>query len=90
MIVSREFGLIIIEVKSCGINDIEAIEANLWKMKQRFYSDYFYPYRQAEKQLYALLDRYNEKVVSEQKLTLRSVAIKPTKNQKLKLLNFLY
>ncbi|MBD1893157.1 hypothetical protein [Coleofasciculus sp. FACHB-129] len=32
LIVSRELGLIIIEVKSCGINDIEAIEANRCQM----------------------------------------------------------
>ncbi|MBD1906459.1 ATP-binding domain-containing protein [Trichocoleus sp. FACHB-832] len=77
LIVSRELGLIIIEVKSCGINDIEAIEGNRWKMSQRFHSDYLYPYRQAEKQLYVLLDHCNEKAELYKKIPGRVIVALP-------------
>ena len=55
LIVSRELGLIVIEVKSCRIDEIVAVEATRWQMAPGFYKPYIYPYHQAEKQLYVLL-----------------------------------
>ena len=54
LIVDKELGLVIIEVKSITINQIESVNGHLWQF-QNFYQKQGSPYQQAENQLYALL-----------------------------------
>lgn len=56
LIVSKDLGLIIIEVKSFTIAKIDEVEGNKWKMVSGFYQDCIDPIRQVENQLYALLN----------------------------------
>ncbi len=56
LLVSREWGLIVIEVKSCRIDQIRNIRANQWEM-QGFYSHKICPLKQAENQLWQILKR---------------------------------
>lgn len=54
LIVDREFGIVIVEVKGITINQIVAVNGHLWQF-QNFYQTQGNPYKQAENQLYALL-----------------------------------
>ncbi len=60
LIVGEELGLIVIEVKSCTIGEIEAVEANQWVMAPTFYSRVLKPFKQAEEQLYDLLNKTDQ------------------------------
>lgn len=50
----RALGLIIIEVKSINISQIVSLVGHRWQY-QNFYTNFGYPYQQAENQLFALL-----------------------------------
>jgi len=54
LIIDRELGLIIIEVKSITIDQIVGISGHRWQLKN-FYTNSINPYEQAENQLFALL-----------------------------------
>ena len=54
LIVDKELGIIIIEVKGIIIDQIDLIQGHLWKY-QNFYKPEGNPYQQGENQLYALL-----------------------------------
>jgi superfamily I DNA and RNA helicase len=56
LLVSQTLGLVVIEVKSCRINNIKNIQANRWEM-EHFYSKYIDPFQQGEKQLRQILKR---------------------------------
>lgn len=58
LIADRQFGLIIIEVKSISIDRIIGISGHQWQF-QNFYTTTSNPYQQAENQLYAVL-RYGD------------------------------
>lgn len=60
LLISRELGLVVIEVKSCVMDNIDKIEAQVWYMKN-FYAKIIKPFEQAEKQLFRILDIYNRK-----------------------------
>ena len=62
LLVSRDWGLVVIEVKACWISQIKGIRATQWEM-QKFYKQHLYPFQQGEKQLRAILrqcDHYSE------------------------------
>ncbi|NES44043.1 MULTISPECIES: nuclease-related domain-containing DEAD/DEAH box helicase [unclassified Moorena] len=59
IIIHPEWGLIIIEVKGCYLEDIEAIEGHTWYM-QDWYKDEIEPYDQAQKHMWAILDRLKQ------------------------------
>ncbi|HAC62196.1 MAG TPA: DNA/RNA helicase, partial [Cyanothece sp. UBA12306] len=59
LIVDRQLGLIIIEVKSIRIDQIIGIQGHRWQYN-KFYTKFGNPYQQAENQLFALLE-YTEK-----------------------------
>ena len=54
LIVDREFGIVVVEVKCIAINQIESVNGHLWEF-QNFYQKQGSPYKQAESQLYSLL-----------------------------------
>ncbi|MBW4533185.1 MAG: ATP-binding domain-containing protein [Pleurocapsa minor HA4230-MV1] len=56
LIVDKEFGIVVTEVKGITINQIKSVNGHLWEF-QNFYTtqDSPSPYKQAEKQLYSLL-----------------------------------
>lgn len=56
LLVSRNWGIAVVEVKTIEISQIVNIQANQWQM-QRFYKRYIYPFQQAEKQLWQILRR---------------------------------
>ncbi|MDJ0660174.1 MAG: pentapeptide repeat-containing protein [Crocosphaera sp.] len=59
LIADFELGLIIIEVKSLLINQIISIQGHCWNY-QNFYTASGSPYRQAESQLFSLLEYLNQ------------------------------
>ena len=54
LLVDRELGLIIIEVKSLHIEQLESISGHRWDLRN-FYTPTVNPYQQGERQLFALL-----------------------------------
>ncbi|MGF1486577.1 MAG: ATP-binding domain-containing protein [Prochloraceae cyanobacterium] len=62
LIVDREFGIIIIEVKCININQISGINGHLWEF-ENFRENSHTPYKQAENQLYAILDYCNREEI---------------------------
>lgn len=77
LIATKELGLIIIEVKSCRIDEIIGVEATQWQMAATFYSRYIYPYQQAENQLFALLKHCNKKPALREKVPGRVIVALP-------------
>jgi superfamily I DNA and RNA helicase len=56
LLVSREWGLAVIEVKTCTIEHIAKIQANQWQMLN-FYTPQMNPFKQGENQLRQILRR---------------------------------
>ena len=56
LLVGRDWGVVVIEVKTIEISQIVNIQANQWQM-QRFYKPHINPFQQAEKQLWQVLRR---------------------------------
>jgi len=55
LIIDRELGLIIIEVKGCYLNQIKQINGQEWSMTENFYAKKIYPVSQANNQMTDLL-----------------------------------
>lgn len=55
LLVSRDLGLAVIEVKAFGIEAIAEIQATQWKMIPSFHSRFLYLFRQGERQLRNIL-----------------------------------
>jgi superfamily I DNA and RNA helicase len=68
LIVDRELGLIIIEVKAIAINQIVTIQGHCWEY-QNFYTTYGNPYQQAENQLFAILEHTKQEPSLKNKIT---------------------
>lgn len=49
LLISRDWGLTIIEVKTCRIDNLDSIEANCWRMRD-FYKPFLTPFKQGENQ----------------------------------------
>ena len=59
LVLHREWGLNVIEVKGCFINQIETIEGPIWYMKN-WYREEIAPMQQADRQMWAIVDRLKE------------------------------
>ena len=66
-ILDKKYGLIIVEVKDCTIDQIDAIDGPKWYMNDSWYSngvkgkdEYEYPINQARQQMFALIDQIKE------------------------------
>ena len=59
LILHPEWGLNVIEAKGCFIGNIEAIEGPIWYMRN-WYEDQSAPLQQAEKHMWAIVDRLKE------------------------------
>ncbi|MBG1271514.1 ATP-binding domain-containing protein [Nostoc sp. WHI] len=77
LLVSKDLGLAIIEVKSIGISDIKNVEANRWKMIPSFYKEYLAPIEQAEKQAFAIINRCDENFLLNNKVAARVIVALP-------------
>jgi superfamily I DNA and RNA helicase len=80
LIVDRDLGLIIIEVKGIKIDNIIAIQGHRWEY-QNFYTDYGNPYQQAENQLFALLNYTDKEPLLAKKITARAIVALPNITQ---------
>ncbi|PHJ62433.1 hypothetical protein VF14_18045 [Nostoc linckia z18] len=77
LILSKNLGLAIIEVKFIDINDIENIKANQWKVIPSFHSKYLAPIEQAEKQALAIINRCDENLLLNNKVAARVIVALP-------------
>ena len=61
LLVSRDWGVLIVEVKSFTIEQLVDIQHPRWMMAPSFYKSYLEPYKQAERQLYQILKQCNRR-----------------------------
>lgn len=59
LVLHPQWGLNVVEVKGCSISNIEAIDGPVWFMKN-WYEDEIAPLQQAEKHMWAIVDRLKE------------------------------
>lgn len=62
LLLHRQWGLVVIEVKGCRAEQVEALDGQAWHMRD-WYEDEISPYEQADRQMWALkkhFDRYPE------------------------------
>lgn len=59
LLLSRDWGLLIIEVKSFELSNLQGIQGNRWSMDGRFYTKTLEPFKQAENQLRQILKQYD-------------------------------
>ncbi|NEQ88353.1 MAG: hypothetical protein F6K26_53050, partial [Moorea sp. SIO2I5] len=59
IIIHPEWGLIVIEVKGCYLQNIESIEGYTWYMRE-WYKEEIEPYDQAQKHMWAIIDRLKQ------------------------------
>lgn len=76
LIVSRELGLVVIEVKSCRLDQIAQVQGKCWQM-QNFYKPTLAPFRQAESQLWRLLDHCKQHPALKEKVPGRVIVALP-------------
>ncbi|MDJ0593334.1 MAG: pentapeptide repeat-containing protein [Pleurocapsa sp. MO_226.B13] len=76
LIVDRQLGLIVIEVKAIKIEQLAGIQGHRWQYNN-FYTEYGNPYQQAEKQLFALLEYSDREPLLRQKVTSRAIVALP-------------
>ncbi|PSB05289.1 pentapeptide repeat-containing protein [Merismopedia glauca] len=76
LIVDRELGLIVIEVKSISIEQIINIVGHCWQV-QNFYTQTIRPYEQAENQLFSLLEFSDREPSLHRQVTARALVALP-------------
>jgi superfamily I DNA and RNA helicase len=81
LIADREWGLIVIEVKSIQINQIFNITGHRWEY-QNFYTQFGNPYQQAENQLFALLEYCDREPILNRKITAKAFVALPLINKR--------
>lgn len=81
LIVDREIGIVIIEVKSISIDQIVSVNGHLWQF-QNFYQKQGNPYQQAENQLYALLGYCDREEIIRRQVKGRVVVALPLISEK--------
>ena len=81
LIVDKELGLVIIEVKSITINQIESVNGHLWQFPN-FYQKQGSPYQQAENQLYALLSYCDREQLIRRQVRGRAIVALPLITEK--------
>jgi hypothetical protein len=82
LIVDRELGLIIIEVKGLTIDQIKGIDGHRWEFKDFYDYPHENPYQQAENQLYALLGYCDNEPTIHHKVTGRTLVALPRISEK--------
>jgi superfamily I DNA and RNA helicase len=80
LILDRQLGIIIIEIKSLKIEQIQSINGHFWQYKN-FYVNSGNPYQQAENQLFNLLEYLKNEPNLHQKITAKVVLALPYINQ---------
>jgi len=76
LLVDRDLGLTVIEVKSCRIDQIVAVQGNQWVM-QKFYSSTLTPLKQAEYQVRQILKRCDRHANLKGKVQMRIMVALP-------------
>ena len=76
LLVGRDFGLTVIEVKSCLIEQLVAVNGNQWEM-QNFYSPTISPLKQAENQIRKILKRCDENASLKDQVQMRIIVALP-------------
>ena len=76
LIADQDLGIIVIEVKSLTIDQIEAVNGHQWEFKN-FYSTHGSPYNQAESQLFAILGYCNREAVIRRQVIGRAMVALP-------------
>ncbi|NES97706.1 MAG: NERD domain-containing protein, partial [Desertifilum sp. SIO1I2] len=76
LILDRELGIIVIEVKSLDIDQIVGINGHCW-IVQNFYTETLNPYEQAERQLFAVLQYCDREPTLHQKVPGRAMVALP-------------
>lgn len=76
LILDQEWGIIIIEVKSIYLDQIININGHCWHIKD-FYQLKIYPYQQAEKQLFSLLDFFQNEPLLHKQITAKVLLALP-------------
>ncbi|VEP11689.1 Pentapeptide repeat protein [Hyella patelloides LEGE 07179] len=76
LIADYDLGLIVIEVKTIKINQIENIQGYRWQYKN-FYTEYGNPYQQATNQLFSLLKKCDREPILTQQVTARVLIALP-------------
>jgi superfamily I DNA and RNA helicase len=76
LIVDRQLGIIIIEVKAIEIDRIVTITGHRWEY-QDFYTSFGNPYQQAENQLFAILEYCHREPSLQKQITARAIIALP-------------
>lgn len=76
LILDRELGIIIIEVKSLRIDQIVGINGHRWELRD-FYTTYSNPYEQAERQLFAIMQYCDREPTLSKKVAGRAIVALP-------------
>jgi superfamily I DNA and RNA helicase len=76
LIADYNLGLIVIEVKAIGIEQLVNIQGHRWQY-QNFYTDSGNPYQQAERQLFALLEYSDREPLLKRQVTARAMVVLP-------------
>ncbi|OKH26717.1 DNA/RNA helicase [Hydrococcus rivularis NIES-593] len=80
LIVDRELGLVVIEVKSIPIDKIVNITGHRWEY-QNFYTPFGNPYQQAENQLFTILESCDREPILQDKISARALVALPLISQ---------
>ena len=81
LIVDKEFGIVVIEVKCIKINQITSVNGHLWEF-QNFYQKQGSPYKQAENQLYSLLGYCDREEIIRRQVKGRAIVALPFISEK--------
>ncbi len=76
LIVDRDLGITVIEVKSLTIDQITSVNGHVWEFNN-FYTASGSPYKQAENQLYAVLSYCNREEVIRNQVVARAIVALP-------------
>ncbi|BAZ47084.1 pentapeptide repeat protein (plasmid) [Chondrocystis sp. NIES-4102] len=83
LIVDKEFGIVVIEVKCITIKQIESVNGHLWQYQnQNFYDQEGSPYKQAESQLYSLLGYCDREEIIRRQVRGRAIVALPFISEK--------
>lgn len=76
LLASRDWGMVVVEVKTCSIDSIVQVQASRWEMRH-FYKRYIDPFKQAENQLWSILGRCNKQKALKNEVSGRAIVALP-------------
>lgn len=76
LLVDRELGLVVIEVKGIKLHNLERVHGHRWQYRD-FYEPYGFPYQQAENQLYQLLGYCDAEPLLRRRMRARALVALP-------------